>query len=201
MNSGKIIMWAFVAFIAIALMNGCSSYNSMVKKNEGVTSQWQQVENVYQRRMDLIPNLVSTVQGYADFEKSTLEAVINARANATKITIDASKLDAEQLQKFEQAQGSLTSALSKLMVVSEQYPDLKANQGFGDLRVELSNSENKIANERKKFNDVVQEYNTFIQLFPRNIWSGIFHFEKREYFKMQEGADKAPDVKFDFNKK
>ena len=195
----KGLVWGIIGLVFFLLLfNGCSSYNNMVTKNEAVTAQWQQVENVYQRRMDLIPNIVSTVQGYADFEKSTLTDVINARSNATKVTIDASKLDEASLQKFQDAQGALSSTLSRLMVVAEQYPDLKANQGFSDLRVQLEGTENRIAQERKTFNEMAQDFNTYIQRFPKNIWAGMFHFEKRAYFKMQEGADTAPKVQFNF---
>lgn len=201
MNKTFITLGVIGLLVLLLLRSGCNSYNNMVTKNESVTAQWQQVENVYQRRMDLIPNIVATVQGYADFEKSTLTDVINARANASKVTIDASKLDEASLEKFQQAQGQLTSTLSRLMVVSEQYPDLKANQGFSDLRVQLEGTENRIANERMKFNAAAQDFNTYIQTFPRNIWAGMFHFDKRAYFTMQEGADTAPKVKFDLKDK
>lgn len=201
MNKGVIVLLAILGVFAIALMNGCSTYNSMVKKNNGVTAQWKQVENVYQRRMDLIPNLVNTVQGYADFEKSTLTDVVNARANATKVTIDPSNMTPEQMQKFESAQGSLSSSLSRLLLVAENYPDLKANQGFTELRTELAGTENRITFERKTFNETALDYNNYIMTFPRNLWAGIFNFKERPYFTMQQGADSVPSVKFDFKNK
>lgn len=201
MKKSSIILGVVVFLIALLGMNACGSYNSMVEKNETVTAQWQQVENQYQRRMDLIPNIVNTVQGQADFEKSTLQAVIEARAAATQIKLDPSKLDEESMQKFQAAQGQLSSALSRLLVVSENYPDLKANQGFSELRTELEGCENRIANERMKFNNTAQDFNTYIQKFPRNIWAGMFGFSKRAYFEMKEGADTTPTVKFDFDKK
>jgi LemA protein len=198
MSKGLVIFGILGFILLLGGCNGCSSYNGMVEKNEAVTAQWQQVENVYQRRMDLIPNLVQTVQGYADFEKSTLTDVVNARANATKVTIDASKLDEESLKKFEQAQGTLSSTLSRLMVVAEQYPDLKANQGFSDLRTQLEGTENRITQERKKFNETAQDFNVFIKRFPKNIWAGMFGFDERAYFHMQQGADTVPKVNFNF---
>jgi LemA protein len=163
---------------------------------EGVTAQWSQVENVYQRRSDLIPNLVSTVQGYANFEKSTLTAVIEARAKATSVQINPEKLDAQSLQNFQQAQGGLSSALGRLMVVVEKYPDLKANEQFMALQAQLEGTENRIAVERMKFNQTAQAYNTFIRQFPKNIWAGMFGFEKKAYFEAEQGANKAPKVAF-----
>jgi LemA protein len=191
--------WVLIVILFVLVLGGCnacSSYNTMVKMDEAVTARWNQVENVYQRRMDLIPNLVNTVQGYADFEKSTLTDVINARANATKVTIDPSNMDEEDLRRFEQAQGTLSSTLSRLMVVAEQYPNLKANENFMALQKELEGTENRIAVERKNFIDTAQEFNTYIRTFPRNIYAGLFGMEKRPYFQMTEGADKAPEVKF-----
>lgn len=168
----------------------------MVSKQEAVTAQWSQVENVYQRRADLIPNLVETVKGYANFEKETLTGVIEARSKATSVTIDPSKLDAESIQKFQQAQDGLSSALSKLMVVVERYPDLKANQNFLELQSQLEGSENRITVERKKFNETVQDYNTYIRKFPQNLVAGMFDFEKKGYFEAKEGSENAPVVKF-----
>jgi len=172
------------------------TYNNMVTMSEAVDAQWSQVENVYQRRADLIPNLVNTVKGYAKHEKETLESVIEARSKATAINIDANNLDAGTLQKFQQAQDGLTQALSKLMVVVERYPDLKANQNFLDLQAQLEGTENRIAVERKKFNEKVRQYNTFIKKFPNNIFAGIFGFDKKPYFKADTGAEKAPEVNF-----
>lgn len=168
----------------------------MVEKQEAVTAQWAQVENVYQRRADLIPNLVSTVKGYADFEQETLTAVIEARSKATSVNIDASKLDASSIQKFQAAQDGLSSALSKLMVVVERYPELKANQNFLELQSQLEGTENRIAVERRKFNETAQAYNTYIRKFPNNMIAGMFEFEKSDYFEADEGADKAPKVEF-----
>jgi LemA protein len=168
----------------------------MVSKEEAVTAQWAQVENVYQRRADLIPNLVATVKGYADFEQETLTAVIEARAKATSVTVDPSKLDASSIQQFQAAQDGLSSALSKLMVVVERYPELKANQNFLELQSQLEGSENRITVERKKFNEVAQDYNTYIRKFPNNMIAGMFDFEKKEYFEADQGAEKAPKVEF-----
>lgn len=161
---------------------------------ENVLASWSQVENVYQRRLDLIPNLINTVQNYADFEKSTLTAVIEARANATKITIDPTKIDPQAIQKFQDAQGALGSTLSRLMVVSEQYPQLKANENFMALQAELAGTENRITIERKNFNETAQVFNKYIRVFPKNIWSNMFGFQKKAYFEADAGANKAPVV-------
>lgn len=171
-------------------------YNSMVSKEEAVTAQWSQVENVYQRRADLIPNLVSTVKGYADFEQETLTAVVEARAKATSINVDPTKLDEQGIKNFQAAQDELSGALSRLMVVVEQYPDLKANQNFMDLQAQLEGTENRIAVERKKFNEAVQDYNTYIRKFPNNLIAGMFDFDKKAYFEADQGAEKAPKVEF-----
>ena len=168
----------------------------MVSMEEGVTAQWSQVENVYQRRTDLIPTLVNTVKGYADFEKETLTQVIEARAKATQVTVDPNKLDAQSIQKFQEAQTGLSSALGRLMVVMEKYPDLKANQGFLDLQAQLEGTENRITVERMKFNESAQGYNTLIRKFPKNIFAGMFGFEKKAYFEAEAGAEKAPTVQF-----
>ena len=185
---GLLILWLVFSVIG--------SYNSMVTKDEAVDGQWAQVENVYQRRADLIPNLVSTVKGYAAHEKETLEGVVNARAKATSTTINADNLDAASLQKFQAAQDGLSSALSRLMVVVERYPDLKANQNFLELQAQLEGTENRIANERMKFNESAKDFNTYIRKFPKNIYAGMFGFEKRAYFESTEGADVAPKVEF-----
>ena len=171
-------------------------YNTMIEKQEAVTAQWSQVENVYQRRADLIPNLVATVKGYADFEQETLTAVIEARAKATSVTIDPTNLNASNIQQFQAAQDGLSSALSKLMVVVERYPELKANQNFLELQSQLEGTENRIAVERKKFNETAQDYNTYIRKFPNNMIAGMFDFEKKEYFEADAGAEKAPKVEF-----
>ena len=166
----------------------------MVEMEENISGEWSKVESQYQRRADLIPNLVSTVKGYAAHE--TLEGVIEARSKATSTTIDASNLTAENIQQFQAAQGSLTSALSKLMVVVERYPDLKANQNFLELQAQLEGTENRIAVARDRFNAAVKEYNTIIRKFPKNITASMFGFEKNAYFEAEEGASKAPKVEF-----
>jgi LemA protein len=186
----------FLLMIAAATGLQSCQYNTMVERQEAVTAQWAQVENVYQRRADLIPNLVSTVKGYADFEQETLTAVIEARAKATSITVDPTNLDANSIQKFQAAQDGLSSALSKLMVVVERYPDLKANQNFLELQAQLEGTENRISVERKKYNEVAQDYNTYIKKFPNNFIAGWFDFEQKEYFKADAGAEKAPKVEF-----
>jgi LemA protein len=191
------IILAVIAVLALLVYSSISgSYNKMVTMQEGVTAQWSQVENVYQRRSDLIPNLVNTVKGYADFEKETLTQVIEARAKATAVNINPDKLDAQSIQNFQNAQSGLSSALSKLMVVVEKYPDLKANQGFLDLQAQLEGTENRITVERMKFNESAQGYNTYIRTFPKNIFAGMFGFEKMAYFEAEKGAEKAPEVKF-----
>ena len=193
----KWIILGIIAVLAIVLYRlFAGSYNNMVNKEEEVTSQWAQVENVYQRRMDLIPNLVNTVKGYADFEKSTLTAVIEARASATQVKIDPKNLTPEALQKFQASQGELSSALGRLMVVVEQYPNLKANQNFLELQSQLEGTENRIAVERNKFNDLAKEFNQYIRRFPQNLLSGFFGFSKKAYFEADKGANKAPEVKF-----
>jgi LemA protein len=192
--------WIILAVIAVLLLVAYSSvknsYNSMVSMEEGVTAQWSQVENVYQRRTDLIPNLVNTVKGYADFEQETLTQVIEARAKATSVNINPDKLDAQSIQNFQNAQSGLSSALSKLMVVVEKYPELKANLGFLDLQAQLEGTENRITVERMKFNESAQAYNTFIRKFPKNLFAGMFGFEKKAYFEAEAGAEKAPEVQF-----
>ena len=176
----KWIIIGIIAVVAIVLYRlFAGTYNHMVTKEEEVTSQWAQVENVYQRRMDLIPNLVNTVKGYADFEKSTLTAVIEARASATQIKVDPKNLTPEALQKFQASQGELSSALGRLMVVAEQYPNLKANQNFLELQAQLEGTENRIAVERNRFNDLAKEFKQYIRRFPQNLLAGIYGFSKR----------------------
>ncbi len=191
-----ITLGAIALFLVIIVSSVMGSYNRMVELDEGVSEKWAQVENVYQRRADLIPNLVNTVKGYAAHEKETLEGVIEARSKATQTTIDPSKLNAESIKQFAAAQDGLSSALSKLMVVVERYPDLKANQNFLELQAQLEGTENRIAVERKKFNESAKSYNTFIRKFPKNIYAGMFGFEKKDYFEAQAGAEKAPEVQF-----
>ncbi len=192
--SGKRLL--FLLLIAGSVSLQSCQYNTMVEKQEAVTAQWSQVENVYQRRADLIPNLVATVKGYADFEQETLTAVIEARAKATSVNIDPSKLDANAIQNFQAAQDGLSSALARLMVVVERYPDLKANQNFLELQSQLEGTENRIAVERRKFNTSAQQYNTYIRKFPNNLIAGMFDFEKKEYFEADKGAEEAPKVEF-----
>ncbi|MFA6127809.1 MAG: LemA family protein [Bacteroidales bacterium] len=191
-------LWIIVLVVAVVLlvMSGISGYNGMVTKSEKVDAQWSNVENSYQRRADLIPNLVNTVKGYADFESKTLTAVIEARSKATSVQIDPKNLTAENMKQFQDAQAGLGSALSRLMVVVEQYPNLKANQNFLDLQAQLEGTENRITTERRKFNESAQEYNVFIKKFPKNIYAGLFNFDKKPYFEATEGAEKAPEVKF-----
>ncbi len=186
-----------LGIIALALFGWVKNgYNGLVKDQESVETAWAQVENVYQRRADLIPNLVETVKGYAKHEQETLEGVIEARANATKVTIDPKNMTPEDLQKYQAAQGDVTNALSRLIAVSEAYPDLKANQNFLELQNQLEGTENRIAVERNKFNEVAREYNTKRRTFPTNIIAGFFNFDEKPYFQAQEGADKAPKVDF-----
>ena len=174
-------------------------YNNMVQKDEESSKAWSNVENAYQRRMDLIPNLVKTVQGAADYEKGTLTEVIEARSKATSVQVDPSNLTEESIAKFQAAQDQLSSALSRLMVVVERYPELKATEEFKSLMDALEGCENRITVERGKFNETVNDYNQYIRRFPNNIIAGIFNFDKKGYFKATEGADKAPDVEFNFN--
>jgi LemA protein len=192
-----VIIAAVLVIVVIGIISwGTRIYNGMVTMQESVTSQWGNVETAYQRRSDLIPNFVNTVKGAANFEQTTLTQVIEARAKATSVTIDPTKMNESNLQQFQQAQGQLSSALSRLMVVVEQYPQLKATQNFRDLQVELEGTENRIAVERRKFNEVARTYNTYIRRFPQNFLAGIFGFQSKPYFAAAEGADKAPEVQF-----
>ena len=185
-----------VAVIAIAAIWGVSAYNGLVKMDESVNTAWSNVENQYQRRADLIPNLVNTVKGYAAHEKETLEAVMAARSKATQMTIDADNLTPEKLQEYQKAQGEIGSALGRLLAITENYPDLKANQNFMELQAQLEGTENRISVERRNFNEVAREYNTSIRTFPKSILAGMFGFDKRPYFEAEEGANKAPEVNF-----
>ncbi len=199
MSRGLLILIGVLALIAVVAMALVGKYNSLVSLQEGVDGQWGNVENVYQRRADLIPNLVNTVKGYAAHESETLEAVIRARAEATKVTVEATPEnlnDPAFLQRFQKVQEGLSGALSRLMVVAEQYPDLKANQNFLELQSQLEGTENRIAVERRRFNETAQNYNTQIRRFPASVIAGMFGFEKRNYFEASEGAEKAPEVKF-----
>ncbi len=199
MSKGLIVV--IVIVVAIALMFG-STYNGLVKLDETVKGAWAEVDNQLKRRMDLIPNLVNTVKGYANFEKETLEGVIQARANATKMQVNAGDLmnNPEQLQQFMNAQNGLSSALGRLMVVVERYPELKANQNFLDLQAQLEGTENRLAVARRRFNETVKVYNTKIRVFPRNFIAGMLGFQQRPYFEAPPEAQQAPAVDFDFSK-
>lgn len=189
------IVMVAVAMLALSSLTSCN-YNSLVEKRENVDQQWAQVENVYQRRADLIPNLVNTVKGYASHESETLQAVVEARAKATSINIDPKNLDEASLKKFQDAQGELSTALGKLLAVTEAYPDLKANQNFMALQAQLEGTENRIATERKRYTEAVRDYNVAIKKFPTTIYAGWFGFEEMPQFKAEAGAEKAPEVKF-----
>src|SRR5215212_8307442 len=181
---------------------GCGSYNQLVTLEQEVNKRWADVQSVYQRRADLIPNLVSTVAGAANFEKSTLTEVTNARASVGQVKLDPSKAptDAAELEKFQQAQGHLSTALSRLLVVSENYPQLRATEAFQNLQAQLEGTENRISVERNNFNKAVQEYNTTMERFPTNMLNKMFGFKPRPFFSAAPGAERAPEVKFDFNK-
>lgn len=191
------ITLAVIVAVVIALFFWCkNSYNRMVTAEEGVGAAWAQVENVYQRRADLIPNLVATVKGYAKHESETLEGVIEARSKATQVTVNPENLSPESLEKFNKAQGELSNALGRLLMIAENYPDLKANENFRDLQAQLEGTENRITTERMKFNESARGYNTMIRKFPNNILASIFNFETKGYFQAQEGAATAPKVEF-----
>jgi LemA protein len=198
LSGGLIALIVVGAIVIFTVLWGVRTNNKMVTAEEGVSGAWAQVENVYQRRMDLIPNLVNTVKGAADFERGTLEAVIDARSKATSVQVDADNLSEENIAAFQKAQDGLSTALSRLMVTVERYPELKATQNFRDLQAQLEGTENRITVERNKFNEVVKAYNTMIRKFPNSIIAGIGGFEKKGYFKASEGADKAPEVNFEF---
>ncbi len=192
----KITLWIVLGIVAILLFWGFGAYNGMVRKDQEVSKAWADVESDYQRRMDLIPNLVNTVKGYANFEKETLIGVTQARASATQVKIDASNLNAANMTQFQQAQDNVSSALSRLLVSVEKYPDLKANENFKDLQAQLEGTENRISVSRKRFNDAVIEYNSSVKGFPGSIIASIGGFHERSYFKSVAGAEKAPEVKF-----
>ena len=185
-----------VAVIAALAMWAISAYNGMVKMDESVSTAWSNVENQYQRRTDLIPNLVNTVKGYAAHEKETFEAVVSARSKATQMTIDADNLTPEKLQQYQKAQGEIGAALGRLLAITENYPELKANENFKELQAQLEGTENRISVERRNFNEVARTYNTSIRTFPKSILAGMFGFDKRPYFEAEEGANKAPTVAF-----
>ena len=185
-----------IVVIAIIALWGISSYNGLVSMDENVQNKWSTVETSYQRRSDLIPNLVSTVKGYATHERQTLESVMKARSEATQVKIDPSNCTPEQLAAYQKAQGNVTSALGKLLMVTERYPDLKANENFLELQSQLEGTENRISVARKDFNDAAKDYNKAIRRFPRNILASMGGFEKRAYFQAEAGAEKAPKVEF-----
>ena len=196
MKKGLVILLVVGAVLVGLFFWFQGNYNNMVKMDEGAQAAWSQVENVYQRRADLIPNLVATVKGYAAHEQQTLEGVISARSKATQITVDAENLTPDELAKYQKAQGELGSALGKLLAITENYPELKANENFMSLQSQLEGTENRIAVERKKFNEAARSYNTVIRQFPKNIVASMFGFEKKPYFEAQEGAQQAPVVAF-----
>lgn len=191
-----------LALTSLFSLTGCGTYNRLVTLEQTVNKKWADVQSVYQRRADLIPNLVSTVAGAANFEKSTLTEVTNARASVGQVKLDPSKAptDAAELEKFQQAQGQLSTALSRLLVVSENYPQLRATEAFQNLQAQLEGTENRISVERNNFNTAVQEYNTALSRFPTNMLNKMFGFQPRPFFTAAAGAEKAPEVKFDFNK-
>ena len=196
MKKSVIILLAILAVVAIIVISSISTYNGLVTMEENVSGQWANVETQYQRRADLIPNLVNTVKGYATHEQSTLEGVVEARSQATQIKVDAANLTPEKLAEYQKAQGAVTQALGKLLAITENYPDLKANQNFLELQAQLEGTENRINVARKNFNDAAQTYNVSIRRFPKSIFATMFGFEKRAYFEAAEGSEKAPEVKF-----
>ncbi len=196
MKKGYIVIIVIAVVLIGLFLSFQGSYNKMVKMQEGVSAQWSNVENQYQRRLDLIPNLVNTVKGYAEHEQSTLTQVVEARAKATQMQLNFDQLDEATLQRLNSVQGELSSALSRLMAIAEQYPNLKANENFLELQAQLEGTENRIAVERRKFSETVQSYNSYIRQFPRNIVAGMFGFTKKPYFEATAGAEKAPEVKF-----
>ena len=196
MKKSTLIILAVVLVIFFIVSGAIGRYNSMVTLEEGVDASWSQVENVYQRRADLIPNLVATVKGYAEHEQETFTAVTEARSKVGSINMEGLANNPAALQQFQQAQGQLSSALSRLMVVVEKYPDLKANQNFLDLQTQLEGTENRIAVERNRFNKSAQAYNTVIRRFPGSVYAGMFGFERKTYFEAESGAETAPQVEF-----
>lgn len=193
MKKSTIITLVVIGLVAIW---GISGYNSLVSSDEEAQTKWADVETQYQRRADLIPNLVNTVKGYAAHESETLQAVVEARAKATSVSIDPSNMSAEQIANFQRAQDGVSSALSKLLVTVEKYPDLKANENFKELQAQLEGTENRISVARRDYNDASRQYNTSLRSFPKNILASLFGFEKRAYFEAQAGTEQAPSVQF-----
>ena len=197
MNIKKNLGWIIpVAIVVVIVLWAIGGYNGMVKMDEQVQNSWANVETQYQRRADLIPNLVSTVKGYAKHEQQTLEDVVKARSEATQVKVDAENLTPEKSAAFQKAQSGVSSALGRLLAVAENYPDLKANQNFLELQSQLEGTENRITVARKDFNDTAKSYNQAIRQFPKNILAGIFGFEKKSYFEAEAGSEKAPKVEF-----
>lgn len=193
MKKSSIIIIVAIAIVAIWAITG---YNGLVSQDETVANSWANVEAAYQRRADLIPQLVNTVKGYANHEKSTLDAVVSARTKATQMTVSVDDLSEENIQKFQEAQGEVGAAIGRLLAITESYPELKANENFSELQAQLEGTENRINEVRKKYNDAVKTYNISVRRFPNNILSGMFGFERKAEFKAEEGASKAPEVNF-----
>ena len=196
MTLKRILPLVLLGLVVVFVFATCGSYNTTITKDEFVKKAWSQVENQYQRRADLVPNLVNTVKGYADFEQETLTKVVEARSKATSVSVDVNDLSPEKIRQFEQAQGQLSGALSRLLVSVERYPDLKANENFLDLQKQLEGTENRIAVERKNFNESVNDFNSHIRRFPTNVFMGMFGFSPKGYFEAKSGAEEAPEVKF-----
>ena len=196
MKTNKTLLIIIAVVLVLLIFRGCQGYNKLVTLREQVNREWANVENVYQRRADLIPNLVNTVKGYAAHEQETFTRVVEARSQATSINIDAANMTEEDLKSFQAAQGEISSALSRLIAIAENYPDLKANQNFLELQAQLEGTENRIAVERGKFNATATTYNTEIKKFPTIIFAGLLGFKERPYFEAETGAEKAPEVQF-----
>lgn len=196
MSTKNITLIVILALVVFLGFSGCNGYNGLIKQDESVNNAWNRVQSDYQRRSDLIPNLVNTVKGEANFEQTTLTKVIEARASATQMKIDAKDLTPEKLQQFQASQGQLSQALGRLLVVSEQYPNLRANDAFRGLQAQLEGTENRIKVSRNDFNDAIQAYNVKVRSFPMNLFAGFFGFKAKEGFKAEAGAEKAPEVKF-----
>jgi LemA protein len=196
MKTGRIVLIIVAFILVIFLFKGCNGYNNLVTMREQVNREWANVENQYQRRADLIPNLVSTVKGYASHEQETFTKVTEARSKATSVTIDAANMTEEDMKRFQAAQGEVSSALSRLLAVAEAYPDLKANQNFLELQSQLEGTENRIAVERRKFNETATTYNTALRRFPTILYAGMLGFKERPYFQAEAGSQVAPKVEF-----
>ena len=196
-KSSKTTLWIVLAVLAVLVIYGISSYNSLVQQDEVTTTKWSDLQSQYKRRSDLIPNLVNTVKGYAKHESSTLENLVAARAKATQVTVNADDLTPEKVKQIQEAQGELSAALGKLLAITENYPDLKANQNFGQLQAEIAGTENRINESRLLYNKAVQDYNTYVRTFPKNIFAGIFGFEKKTKFEASEKEMEVPSVSFE----